>query len=139
MKRIQGEHHRAADSRGVYCYWRRDGALGVRLARELLPDMILSDILMPGLDGYGVLATLSQERLTAAIPFIFITARVTREDTRKGMDLGADDYITKPFTRKELLNAIHTRTGKQKVLVDQISQKQTKSARILPMHCPIKS
>jgi len=113
-KDVRENNHRAADSRGFTAIGAENGALGVRLARELLPDMILSDILMPGLDGYGVLATLSQERLTAAIPFILSTARVTREDTRKGMDLGADDYITKPFTRKELLNAIHTRTGKQK-------------------------
>jgi two-component system sensor histidine kinase/response regulator len=106
-----------------------NGTRGVQLARELLPDVILCDILMPGLDGYGVLAVLNQEGLTAAIPFIFITARVTRADARKAMDLGADDYITKPFTRQELLNAIYIRTNKHKVLADKISQKTNQTRR----------
>ncbi len=99
-----------------------NGARGVKLAREMLPDLILCDILMPGMDGYGVLATLSQEEATATIPFIFLTARTAREDVRQGMELSASDYITKPFSREDLLNAISTRLVKQKLLVDQVSQ-----------------
>ncbi len=86
-----------------------DGKQGITMARTYQPDLILCDIMMPGLDGYGVLKVLSSDEKTQKIPFIFLTAKSTLEDMRRGMNLGADDYITKPFDESQLLNAIETR------------------------------
>src|SRR5688572_18958649 len=83
-----------------------DGLVGVQRARELLPDLIICDIMMPQMDGYGVLETLREEAATASIPFVFLTARTDRVDIRQGMELGADDYLTKPFTAAELLKTV---------------------------------
>lgn len=87
------------------------GVAGVQLAREQLPDLIISDIMMPELDGYGVLLKLQDDPDTRLIPFIFLTGKDKREHQRYGMELGADDYITKPFKREELLTAIQARLG----------------------------
>ena len=89
-----------------------DGKIGSKLAKEIIPDLIVSDIMMPGLDGYGVLHILSKDPKTANIPFIFLTAKAEKSEWRKGMELGADDYITKPFDDTELLNAIEIRLKK---------------------------
>lgn len=105
-----------------------NGKAGVKLALEHLPDLIISDIMMPELDGYGVLKTLRQNPSTQAIPFIFLSSRVEKSDQRYGMDLGADDYLTKPFTRDELLGAIAARL-KKKELIQQQSQKQLDELR----------
>ena len=86
-----------------------DGQLGLDLARREAPDLILCDVMMPQLDGYGVLNALRQDPTTAAIPFIFLTARGERQDLRTGMNLGADDYLVKPATATELLAAIDAR------------------------------
>jgi CheY-like chemotaxis protein len=83
-----------------------DGKQGVDLAVKENPDLILCDIMMPGLDGYGVLHILSQRVETAGIPFIFLTAKTEKNDVRYGMSLGADDYITKPFEETDLLRTI---------------------------------
>lgn len=93
-----------------------DGKEGVELARIEHPDLIICDIMMPGLDGYGVLHLLGKDPTMSAIPFIFLTAKAERSDMRKGMDLGADDYITKPFDKTELLNAVESRIKKAEVL-----------------------
>ena len=90
-----------------------DGKQGVDFATKLLPDIILCDITMPELDGYGVLHLLSKTPQTSAIPFIFITAKSERIDYRKGMEMGADDYLTKPFDDMELMTAIETRLNKK--------------------------
>jgi CRP-like cAMP-binding protein/CheY-like chemotaxis protein len=90
-----------------------NGKRGIELAQLHLPDLILCDIMMPDLDGYGVLYLLHNIKQTANIPFIFLTARAERTDLRKGMELGADDYLTKPFDDKELLSAIETRLQKR--------------------------
>lgn len=90
-----------------------NGWAGVQLAQQAQPDLIICDILMPELDGYGVLKALQQDSLTATIPFIFLTAKADRADWRLGMNLGADDYLTKPFQRTELLDAIAIRLKKQ--------------------------
>jgi CRP-like cAMP-binding protein len=82
------------------------------VVREL-PDLVICDIMMPELDGYGVLNALNKEPKTSSIPFIFLTAKSERSDFRKGMELGADDYITKPFDDVELLSAIETRLKKK--------------------------
>jgi CRP-like cAMP-binding protein len=86
-----------------------NGKIGVELAQRHLPDIILCDIMMPELDGYGVLYLLSKNPETANIPFIFLTAKAERADMRKGMEMGADDYLTKPFDDIELLNTIESR------------------------------
>lgn len=89
-----------------------NGKTGVELAAQELPDLIICDIMMPLLDGYGVLHLLSKKPETAGIPFIFLTAKAERSDFRKGMEMGADDYLTKPFDESELLNAITSRLKK---------------------------
>lgn len=93
-----------------------NGQVGIQLVREYLPDLVICDVMMPRVDGYGVLATLRQRPATAAIPFIFLTARTTRSDFRQGMALGADDYVTKPFTTAEILEAIQMRLTKKETL-----------------------
>ena len=90
-----------------------NGRIGLQLAISELPDLVLCDLMLPEIDGYGVLTALREEPFTATIPFIFLTARSTRADFRQGMDLGADDYLTKPFTRAELLSAVTSRLSKQ--------------------------
>lgn len=86
-----------------------NGKIGVELAYKFLPDIIICDILMPVLDGYGVLQILSQNSKLKLIPFIFLTAKTHQADIRKGMELGADDYINKPFEESELLRAMAIR------------------------------
>lgn len=102
-----------------------NGRDGVDLATAHLPDLILCDIMMPELDGYGVLYILSKNEETAHIPFIFLTAKVERSDMRKAMELGADDYLTKPFDDVELLNAIDVRFKKRGQIGDAITTKNS--------------
>ncbi len=90
----------------------KNGKAGAELAKTLLPDLIICDIMMPELDGYGVLHILNKKPETARIPFIFLTAKAEKADIRKGMNLGADDYLTKPFDDTDLLNAIEVRLRK---------------------------
>ena len=92
------------------------GKKGVELALKEKPDLIVCDIMMPELDGYGVLHLLRKNSETQFTPFIFLTAKTERTDLRKGMEMGADDYITKPFEEIELLNAIEVRLKKNAVL-----------------------
>ena len=82
---------------------------GVELAKKEKPDLILCDVMMPVLDGYGVFAALRADAETVAIPFIFLTAKGEKPDIRAGMNLGADDYLTKPVAKADLLAAIHLR------------------------------
>lgn len=86
-----------------------NGKIGVKMAKEELPDLIVCDIMMPELDGYEVLYLLGKNQETAGIPFIFLTAKAEKEDFRKGMNLGADDYLVKPFEEMDLLNTIEKR------------------------------
>jgi len=85
-----------------------DGFIGIQKARDFNPDLIICDIMMPELDGYGVLRVLGKLPETAGIPFIFLTAKSEKEDFRKGMSMGADDYLTKPFEPKELVLRINS-------------------------------
>lgn len=89
-----------------------DGKAGVELALKEKPDLVICDIMMPVLDGYGVYHLLSKHKETATIPFIFLTAKSEKADFRKGMGMGADDYIMKPFDGIELLNAVEMRLNK---------------------------
>lgn len=98
-----------------------NGKIGINLAVSTVPDLILCDMMMPEVDGYGVLTALRQEPLTATIPFIFLTAKSAKSDFRQGMDMGADDYLTKPFTRAELLSAIMNRLERQATLRKYLS------------------
>lgn len=103
-----------------------NGYLGTQLAKAEIPDLILCDIMMPELDGYGVRKILSQDPVTATIPFIFVTAKTDQADFRLGMLSGADDYLTKPFTRNDLLNAVEARLDKRKVINTQFQHKLDK-------------
>ncbi|AHJ95340.1 response regulator [Hymenobacter swuensis] len=93
-----------------------NGKVGVAKALETRPDLVVCDIMMPVLDGYGVLHIFGQNPRLASVPFIFLTAKTERADQRKGMELGADDYITKPFEETELLNAIASRLNRLRKL-----------------------
>ena len=93
-----------------------NGKVGVEKAAQETPDLIICDIMMPVLDGYGVLHLLNKNDRLRGIPFIFLTAKAERTDFRKGMEMGADDYITKPFTDIELLNSIERRLRKVELL-----------------------
>jgi CRP/FNR family transcriptional regulator, cyclic AMP receptor protein len=97
-----------------------DGKAGVQIAIQQKPDLILCDIMMPGLDGYGVYHALRKNEGVRNTPFIFLTAKSERSDFRKGMEMGADDYIIKPFTGTELLNAVDVRLNKMDLLKSEL-------------------
>lgn len=101
---------------GYVTHTAENGKRGVELATREKPDMIVCDIMMPELDGYGVLHLLKKNPATEQIPFIFLTAKTERKDLRKGMEMGADDYITKPFDDLELLKAIEMRLKKTEII-----------------------
>lgn len=100
-----------------------NGSIGIELARLHLPDIIICDILMPKLDGYQVLDRLRQEPATQSIPVIFLTAKIDKFSQRQGMELGADDYISKPFTQAEILSSIAAQQKKKLVFQQQSQQK----------------
>ena len=100
-----------------------NGKLGLDLIREHRPDLILSDILMPIYDGYRVLLEVRSDQATATIPFIFLTAKAERQEWRYGIESGADDYLTKPFTRDELLGAVHRAFVRSDALEQHNNQK----------------
>ncbi|WP_442935955.1 response regulator transcription factor [Nostoc sp.] len=95
-----------------------NGLAGIQRAQDRIPDLVICDITMPDMDGYDVLTTLRRDPVTAIIPFIFLTGSSTRADVRKAMELGADDYLTKPSTLDELLKVIATRLQKQATFQD---------------------
>ena len=102
-----------------------NGKTGLKLALKERPDLVLCDISMPGLDGFGVLQKLRENPDTGAMPFVFLTARTTKVEFRRGMELGADDYLFKPFTIDELMSAIAARLTKQAALIQQLSTRTT--------------
>ena len=108
-----------------------NGINGIQLAQSDKPDLILCDISMPGVDGYRVIDELSKEKCTQSIPFVFLTAKVEREDIRKGMQLGADDYVLKPFRIDDLLLSIKTRLKRFEILKTEavISEGNTKKSK----------
>ena len=113
------------DLAGYKTFTAENGKLGVELALKEKPDLIICDIMMPVLDGYGVLHLLRKNEATINTPFIFLTAKIERTDFRKGMEMGADDYITKPFEEIELLNAIEIRLKKMAVLEKKYPASET--------------
>lgn len=102
-----------------------NGEEGIELAREHLPDIIVCDIMMPEKSGIDVISALHSDKNTELIPFIFLTAKAELKDIRKGMLMGADDYITKPFNNEDLLRSIEIRLEKHKNLTTQVEHKNT--------------
>jgi len=100
-----------------------NGEVGIQCALEWLPDLILCDIMMPGMDGYTVVRKLQTEPSVQAIPVVFVTAKGTRDDVRSGLDLGVNDYLIKPFTADSLLHVVRTRIHQRKVIADQVSSR----------------
>ncbi|MFN8561991.1 MAG: response regulator [Anaerolineae bacterium] len=113
---------------GFEAFGAENGLIGVERAREHLPDLIICDIMMPEMDGYGVLEELRKDPTTATIPFIFLTARTDRTDMRQGMELGADDFLTKPFHAAELLATVRTRLRKRE-LEKELAERQMEHLR----------
>ncbi|CAM4268118.1 response regulator [Zobellia nedashkovskayae] len=104
-----------------------NGKIGIQLGIEKLPDIIICDIMMPEVDGYGVLKNLSSDERTKHIPFIFLSAITEHKEIRKGMDLGADDYLTKPFEEDDLISAVESRLAKAKLLGGMVGDGALKS------------
>jgi len=99
-----------------------DGAAGLEAAETSQPDLIICDVMMPRLDGYGVLKALRETTTTAGIPFIFLTAKGEKADQREGMNLGADDYLAKPVARDELLAAVRARLDRHDKLEQHLME-----------------
>lgn len=93
-----------------------NGRIGVETARQKRPDLVICDVMMPELDGHGVVQTLRGEDATATVPFIFLTARSDKGDVRIGMNFGADDYLIKPVIREDLLAAVETRLARAEAI-----------------------
>ena len=104
------------EAEGFQTLGAEDGLTGIQQARQYLPNLVLCDVVMPKLNGYEVLGQLRQNAMTAAIPFIFISAKTDKSSRRKGMSLGADDYLSKPSTVDELLAVVSTRLEKHAAL-----------------------
>jgi len=113
---------------GFHAIAAENGATGIQLAQTHLPDLVVCDIMMPDVNGYEVLSTLRQQLNTAAIPFIFLTAKVTMAELRQGMVLGADDYLTKPCTVDQFLSAVTTRLARQESFKWRYEQSSEKVA-----------
>jgi YesN/AraC family two-component response regulator len=136
------------EAEGFEAIGAENGLVGVQMAQTELPDLVLCDVTMPKLDGFGVLSELRQNPATAIVPFIFLTARAAKAELRQGMELGADDYLTKPSTIEELLNAIEVRLAKQKAFkqwyetqsqkICQENEEEIKSPSIFPHNPQLK-
>jgi EAL domain-containing protein (putative c-di-GMP-specific phosphodiesterase class I)/CheY-like chemotaxis protein len=109
-----------------------NGAQGLNAAVSNLPDVIICDVMMPELDGYGVLMALRSNPVTATMPFVFLTGKAERSEMRQGMELGADDYLTKPFTKAELVGAISSRLKKQEAVAEQYNTLRSQSSALIP-------
>ncbi len=105
-----------------------NGEAGIQIAQQCLPDLIICDVMMPELDGYEVLHMLRQNPATTTTPFIFLTAKADKADQRHGMELGADDYLTKPFLASELIAAINSRLEK-KIAIEKHSERKLEVLR----------
>jgi CheY-like chemotaxis protein/two-component sensor histidine kinase len=114
-----------------------NGKAGIELAKAHLPDLIICDVMMPELDGFGVLTLIRKDPAMATVPFIFLTAMTEKTDLRQGMSLGADDYLTKPFTRMELLEALSVRLEKQAAIDQQQAQKLDQLRSSISLSLPI--
>ena len=104
-----------------------NGILGILWAQDNRPDLVICDVMMPEMNGYDVLAEMRELPETVLTPFIFLTAMADKGDIRHAMELGADDYLTKPFTREELLGAINSRLAKQEKLMKQCNEEHQRA------------
>jgi DNA-binding NarL/FixJ family response regulator len=116
---------------GYHVFTAENGRAGIDAARQHRPDLILCDVMMPELDGHGVVQAIRAEKETATVPFIFLTARSDRADVRIGMNFGADDYLTKPVVRDDLLAAVQARLARAEA-VEQRVQDAAASAGFNP-------
>jgi DNA-binding NarL/FixJ family response regulator len=98
-----------------------NGRAGVETARREKPDLVICDVMMPELDGHGVVQALRSEAATATLPFIFLTAKGEKDDIRSGMNFGADDYLTKPVIREDLLAAVQTRLARSEIVQNLVT------------------
>jgi DNA-binding NarL/FixJ family response regulator len=103
-----------------------NGRLGIEAARATTPDLVICDVMMPEIDGYGVLKALRAEKETATVPFIFLTAKGEKSDQREGMNSGADDYLAKPVTREDLLAAVRARLERQQTHERRLEEEAAK-------------
>ncbi|MEG3892671.1 EAL domain-containing response regulator [Microcoleus sp. MON2_D6] len=108
-----------------------NGSQGLYAAVSNLPDVIICDVMMPELDGYGVLMALRSNPVTATVPFVFLTGKADRSEMRQGMELGADDYLTKPFSKAELVGAISSRLKKQEAVAEQYNTLRSQSSEFI--------
>jgi DNA-binding response OmpR family regulator len=115
-REIRGNISETLVLNGYEVFEAEDGPEGIDLARQQRPDLVICDVMMPDMDGYQVLASLRHDSMTATLPFIFLTARVDRASMRQGMGLGADDYITKPFSARDLLEAVEARLSRREAM-----------------------
>ena len=122
----------ALEMEGFQVFTAENGRAGVEAARNELPDLILCDVMMPELDGHGVLKELRADKATATTPFIFLTAKDEKPDIRAGMNLGADDYLTKPVAKADLLAAIHARFEREAARERELDAKVAKARRFTP-------
>jgi two-component system sensor histidine kinase/response regulator len=120
------------EEEGYQCIQAENGHSGIVSAKKYLPDLILCDIKMPEINGHQVLTALREEPSTSTIPFVFISALVDKKDFRTGMELGADDYITKPFTNEELLNSVKMRLAKNDEIKARLNELKKNIAQSLP-------
>ncbi len=104
------------ENEGYKVFYAFEGKSGIQLAKEILPDLIICDIMMPGIDGYSVKSQLAEDNTTTLIPFIFLSALAGKQNVRQGMELGADDYLTKPFRIDELVNTAKARLKKRELI-----------------------
>lgn len=112
-----------------------NGLQGLSSAMSNVPDVILCDVMMPKLDGYGVLAALRSNPVSATVPFVFLTGKADRAQMRQGMELGADDYLTKPFTKAELVGAIVSRLKKQQAVAEQYNSLRADNSKFTKNTC----
>jgi CheY-like chemotaxis protein len=113
---------RMLQAEGYVVITANNGRDGIIMAQQSIPSLIICDIMMPEVDGYGVIKALRNNSATTAIPFIFLSAKSDKADFRQGMELGSDDYLTKPFTRDELLGAIQAQFNKQEIINNYYKQ-----------------
>ncbi|MDX2255884.1 MAG: response regulator [Pseudanabaenaceae cyanobacterium bins.39] len=113
---------RMLQAEGYVVITANNGRDGIEMAQQSIPSLIICDIMMPEVDGYGVIKALRNNSATTAIPFIFLSAKSDKADFRQGMELGSDDYLTKPFTRDELLGAIKAQFNKQEIINNYYKQ-----------------
>ena len=120
------------EEEGYQCSQAENGLVGIKTAKKVLPDLILCDIKMPEINGHQVLLALREDPMTSTIPFVFISAMVNKKDFRTGMELGADDYITKPFTHEELINSVKMRLSKHEEVRIKLNELKKNIAQSLP-------